>query len=120
MTVEDIARICHEANRVYCESIGDTSQPHWEDAPDWQKQSAVAGVNAYLEASSSNSRTTEELCEQSHIGWLEMKLRDGWTYGPVKDADRKVHPCMLPYKSLPREQKKKDHIFTAICRALFI
>lgn len=29
MTVEDIARVCHEVNRAYCRSIGDDSQVSW-------------------------------------------------------------------------------------------
>lgn len=32
MTIEQIARVCHEVNRAYCESMGDTSQVPWEDA----------------------------------------------------------------------------------------
>ena len=41
---EYIAKVCHEVNRAYCMSQGDGSQPRWEDAPDWQKQSAISGV----------------------------------------------------------------------------
>src|SRR5437879_1359495 len=42
--VEQVAKICHEANRAYCETIGDNSQPTWEKAPQWQKDSAINGV----------------------------------------------------------------------------
>jgi hypothetical protein len=115
MKPEDIARVCHEANKVYCESIGDMSQPHWEDAPAWQKESAIAGVKAFVDSPNKNN---DKIYEESHNGWLEMKLRDGWTYGEIKDPSKKVHPDMLPYKSLPPEQKFKDRIFTSICRAL--
>lgn len=34
--VEQIARMAHEANRAYCQALGDDSQPAWEDAPEWQ------------------------------------------------------------------------------------
>ena len=34
-----IARICHEANREYCESIGDLSQQPWGCSEEWQRQS---------------------------------------------------------------------------------
>lgn len=49
MNTEQIARIAHETNRAYCESIGDNSQPPWQDAPDWQKLSAINGVKFHLE-----------------------------------------------------------------------
>ena len=43
-----IASICHEANRAYCLSIGDESQPEWATAPDWQRVSAINGVRFHL------------------------------------------------------------------------
>lgn len=46
--VEMIAKICHEANRAYCQALGDNSQVPWGEAPDWQKQSAVKGVEFHL------------------------------------------------------------------------
>ena len=49
LEIEDIAAIAHNANRVYCQRIGDFSQPIWEEAPQWQKDSAIAGVKTCLE-----------------------------------------------------------------------
>ena len=34
LTIDDIAEACHEANRTYCQTIGDDSQPAWAAAPD--------------------------------------------------------------------------------------
>ena len=47
MKAEDIAKVAHEVNRAYCEALGDTSQLSWEDAPEWQKASARAGVDLH-------------------------------------------------------------------------
>jgi len=49
---------------------------------------------------------------------LKVKEADGWKYGPVKDAEKKEHPCFRPYNLLPRDQKAKDYIFRAIVHAL--
>jgi hypothetical protein len=107
MKIEDIARICHEANRAYCIGIGDTSQLHWDDAPQWQRDSAVKGVEFRLaNPFASNSAT--------HDSWLAAKEADGWTYGPIKDAEKKQHPCFVPYDELPKEQQGKDHLFANI------
>lgn len=106
-----IARVCHEANRAYCASLGDFSQVAWEKAPDWQIKSAVAGVNAVL-------RDPTTTPEQSHEGWLAQKRADGWRYGPYKDPGAKVHPCFVPYDQLPDDQKRKDALFGAVVRAL--
>lgn len=104
-----VASIAHEANRGYCESIGDHSQPSWEDAPDWQRASAIAGVHAHIDGHLTP--------EQSHERWMEHKRRDGWTYGPTKDLEAKTHPCMVPYSELPLEQRSKDYIFQAVVAA---
>lgn len=109
--IEKIAMICHEANRAYCISIGDHSQPRWEDAPEWQKQSAIDGVK-YRTA---NPGVT---AAEMHQNWLNHKVADGWRLGPVKDAEKKEHPCMVPYSQLPWEQRAKDHLFSAIFDSL--
>ena len=111
MNVGGIARVCHEANRAYCVGLGDESQVPWNEAPEWQRASAVAGVQAILD----DPKTTPE---QSHEGWLDQKRRDGWKYGPIKDADKKEHPCFVPYGELPESQQVKDAIFGAVVRAI--
>jgi len=107
MTNEAIARITHETNRAYCQTLGDNSQVAWDDAPEWQRASAIAGVCAVVDGTATTP-------EQQHESWLEMKRNDGWTYGPVKDADAKTHPCFVPYSALPPEQQRKDALFRAV------
>ena len=105
------ARTAHEANRVLCLSLGDTSQPTWPDAPDWQKSSAIKGV----EMIAANPATTPE---QSHEGWLAEKAATGWKYGPVKNPETKEHPCFVPYGELPEAQRLKDDMFGAVVRSV--
>lgn len=111
MTPEAIARVCHEVNRAYCASLGDTSQASWEDAPEWQRKSAITGVEFTL--ANPNAKPSN-----SHESWLAEKERDGWKLGPVKDPIAKEHPCFVPYEQLPAEQKAKDYLFQAVVRAL--
>lgn len=105
-TIHLAARMAHEMNRAYCMAIGDDSQPLWEEAPAWQRESAIAGVLAKL----ADPTMTPE---GSHEGWLKHKQEDGWVWGPVKDPAKKEHPCMVPYDQLPQEQKVKDYLFCA-------
>lgn len=111
MNVETIARVCHEMNKAYCASIGDLSQPEWNDAPDWQKNSAIAGVRFHIE----NPLAPPSA---SHESWLKVKTEDGWKYGSVKNADLKEHPCFVPYDLLPVEQKAKDFLFKQTVESL--
>jgi hypothetical protein len=107
MTLEDIAELCHEANRIYCRSIGDNSQVPWSEAPEWQRDSAIKGVVFDHD----NPGTTPEMLHES---WGAQKIADGWVYGPVKDAEKKTHPCLVPYDQLPPEQQAKDALFKTI------
>jgi len=111
MNVEEIAKVCHEANKVYCESIGDMSQVSWEDAPEWQKESACNGVIYHIE--NPNSKP-----EDSHNSWMKEKIDNGWVYGEVKDPDKKTHHCIVPFNELPKEQQFKDILFTTIVKSI--
>lgn len=106
----EIARVAHEINRAYCAALGDASQPAWEDAPEWQKASALVGVDMHL----ANPDATPE---KSHESWLEQKLAEGWKFGPVKDVEKKEHPCCVPYAELPPDQKAKDYLFRGVVHA---
>jgi hypothetical protein len=111
MTIEDIARICHEANESLCVTQQDFSQPSWDEAPDWQKSSAINGVKFHLD----NPNATPE---NSHESWLAQKQAEGWKYGPVKNPETKEHPCFVPYAELPANQQAKDYLFRGIVHAL--
>lgn len=111
MDTVNIARVAHQINKSYCEALGDNSQVEWSEAPGWQKTSAINGVEFHL--SNPNAGPSH-----SHDEWLKEKEATGWKYGEVKDADKKEHPCFVPYDELPAEQKAKDYIFRAIVHEL--
>jgi len=108
--VEQIARVCHETNRAYCETIGDSSQKSWDEAGAWQRLSAIQGVEFALANPGAPASS-------QHDAWLADKLADGWDFGPVKDPAKKEHPCMVPYDELPHEQRMKDYLFNSIVAA---
>lgn len=111
MTSNDIAKVAHEVNRAYCTAIGDNTQKPYEDAPDWQKESAIKGVDFKL----ANPDATPEMM---HKSWLAEKAAAGWTHGPIKDADRKQHPCFMEYEHLPVAQRVKDYLFASVVTSL--
>ena len=111
MTIEQIAEICHEANRALCVATGDNSQPSWSDAPDWQRESALNGVKFHL-------ANPDVSASHSHEEWLREKLTTGWKYGAVKNPDTKEHPCIVPFEELPEDQQAKDCLFQFIVRGL--
>ncbi|MGI5158428.1 RyR domain-containing protein [Microbispora sp. CA-102843] len=81
--------------------------PHWDEAPEWQRDTMTNGVLRAL-----SGATPAEL----HESWRAEKLSAGWVYGPVKDPA--AHPCLVLYEDLPEQQRVKDYLFHAIVRAL--
>jgi hypothetical protein len=111
MNIVEIAEVCHEANKALCEKLEDFSQVGWWNAPLWQRDSAIKGVRFNLD-------NPDAPASASHDSWLAQKHEEGWTYGVVKDPEKKEHPCFVPYEALPAEQQAKDHLFKAIVGAL--
>jgi hypothetical protein len=110
--VHQIAKVAHEVNRVWCEFNGDTSQPTWADAPEWQRSSAMSGVRFHLENPDAGDAA-------SHDSWMAEKVAAGWVYGDVKDpgASPPTHPCIVPFEELPPAQQFKDRLFRTIVHA---
>lgn len=109
--VEACARACHEVNRAWCILHGDNSQWPWSEAPQWQREGALQGVEKAM-----NGATPEQL----HESWCAQKIADGWQYGPTKDAVIKTHPCLVDYAILPHEQRAKDFLFAATVKMFIV
>ena len=51
---------------------------------------------------------TEKIAENVHDVWAQGRIKDGWTYGPVRDDDKKQTPCLVPYSDLSEAEKEYD------------
>lgn len=54
----------------------------------------------------------EAFCEQFagnvHDVWTAGRIKVGWTYGAVRDDEKKQTPCLVPYSELPESEKSYD------------
>ena len=51
---------------------------------------------------------SEELAKNTHEVWAAGRIRDGWTYGPTRNDEKREHPCLVPYDALSEEEKEYD------------
>jgi hypothetical protein len=109
-TDEQIAHVVHEANRALQVIQGDPapSLPWLCETPEI-RANAIAGVRAARDGVSPRVL---------HETWCRDKTEHGWTYGPVKDAVARTHPCLVPYDQLPDGQREKNRVFIAVVEAM--
>lgn len=87
------------------------SQKPWDEAEEWQRDSAIKGVQFAID--NPNAPPSAQ-----HEAWMKDKFAAGWKYGLVKNAVTLEHPCLVSYDQLPPEQRVKDHTFRAVVAAL--
>ncbi len=109
--IEKIARTVHEALRAWAAANGQVPYPAWRRAPKWMKDSSIESVRYVLE-------NPKAQASAQHDQWMAQKIRDGWRFGEVKDADKKTHPLLIPYEQLPEIERKKDALLNATVLAL--
>ncbi len=61
-----------------------------------------------IELSDEILELSEKLAENVHEVWAAGRIADGWSYGEVRDDERKLHPCIVPYNELSEIEKEYD------------
>lgn len=52
----------------------------------------------------------EQIAKNVHEVWAQERIKEGWTYGPVRDDVKKTTPCLVPYEELPESEKEYDRL----------
>ncbi len=130
--LEELARVIHEDYRAAetrkgtADGDGNPATQPWETLPETWRDSNRAqaadlpnklGALGYELAPSfglppsalviSDAQATE-LAGTEHDRWTQERRRDGWSHGPARDNERKLHPSMVPWEALSEEEKEKD------------
>lgn len=50
----------------------------------------------------------EKLAKNTHDTWAAQRFADGWRYGPERNDQEKLHPCLVPYEELSETEKEYD------------
>jgi len=146
MTDDQVERIAQAIHDKYLETVkslpADTTgspvaDKSWEGLSDSEKEAnraqardigvmldalgfvLVPADDTAAEALRLTANIVETLAEYEHQRWMMHQINTGWTYGPDRDDDLRVHPLIIPYKDLTEAQKELDrdpvrHITTLI------
>ena len=120
-TVERLSRAVFENYREHLRRDGkEVKYERYDDQPEDYKESCLAQARSYrdkvqllgyelvcVEECDETCRVrafsddeVEFLAREEHDRWVEERMRAGWTYGPVKDEERKVSPYLVPWSEL--------------------
>ena len=106
----DIARIAYEASRQFLLIFG-TVVADWDtlgqDTPDAQQ--------LWLQQTSEALGQPTASAAEVHEAWVDLRLKDGWTWGDHLDLKRWRHPLLMPFRKLTeREQTRQTLVLNAI------
>ena len=71
-------------------------------------KATVAPLVGEVEAFGFTDAELELLARAEHKRWVAERASQGFTFGPVRDDAKKVHPSMLPYDELSASEQQKD------------
>lgn len=108
-TVEEIAKVCHAANTEYQKVLGEEPSPSWDELDLDMQRSVMHGVKVVQEGNDP---------QELHRQWMLVREAQGWTEGPIKDTESKIHPNLVDWFELPVTQQFKDLLFHSVVRAL--
>jgi len=111
-TDEQIAEICHAANRIIQKHLHDECPSlEWESEEEFIREASVGEVQMILAGRSP---------EETHNEWCDRLFSQGYICGLVKSREMRTHPCLVPFRDLPVEHKRKVRMIHAIVLALTI
>jgi hypothetical protein len=55
----------------------------------------------------------EALARNAHEIWARQRMKDGWSWGPARDDERKLHPSLVRYEDLPESEKNYDRVMVS-------
>lgn len=61
-----------------------------------------------VELDDSLIKLREAIAENAHDVWAAERIKEGWTYGDIRDESKMQTPCLVPYSSLPDAEKEYD------------
>jgi hypothetical protein len=127
---ERIAQAMHgeyvRAQTVLAQPADDISMQPWQMLPESLRESnrdqaadigrklKEVGLDLVLTSSWGPAQftfTPEEmdlLSREEHDRWMRKLLADGWTMGPEKNVESRIHPLLVPWEELSQAEKDKD------------
>jgi hypothetical protein len=108
--IERRAKFVYDAARLAAEAARAPIVPAlWDEREEAFKTQFLEVIER--QCSENRSKSPEEL----HGGWMQAYIEMGWVHGEVYDREKKIHPDLVPFDQLQKQEQDKDAVFIALC-----
>ncbi len=105
--VEAAAASAYEVIRICERTLSGKRMLGWEALSARRKSNFRSWVRLALYGASA---------EEAHGQWMSRKVEQGWTFGLVKDREKKTHPLLATFDTLPEKHKCRKKLFMLVAR----
>lgn len=104
---EKLTECAKKINLHYCKKYGGST---WEELSVFLRQSniSVAEFFPVLRKMYDQGASLDELTRLEHIRWCRFHFLNNWKYSSKRDNYLRLHPCLLPFEKLTKEEQQKD------------
>lgn len=100
-----------QLNGRYCDAESQEEMENlWQKLSQFHQDSNLYSILFWLQRV--QGKNTEENLDKwailEHIRWNRFHFMYNWTYGEVKDAKIRTHPCLVDFEELSFEEQEKD------------
>ena len=68
----------------------------------------IINIETLIRDRRDKTATPEQIARNVHEVWAFNRLKEGWTYGEVRNDKKRQTPCLVSYEQLPEEEKAYD------------
>ena len=104
---ERLTENAKKVNAHYREKYGGSE---WEDLSVFLRQSNISAAEFFpvLKKLYNQGVSFDELTRLEHIRWCRFHFLNNWRYSTKRDDKMRLHPCLLPFDNLTKEEQLKD------------
>lgn len=106
-----IAAVAYEATCAWGRMNEGETAVLWDDVPTASKKLVIDLIQLIVDDPRSGP-------EDFHQKWLDIRVPQGWCWGPEECEEELTHPHMMPYEFLPASYRMAQDILYGVVRSM--
>ena len=112
---EKLDAFLRESNRAAADHVATKIRLLLQEDADVDADACQRAAARYKETFAQQKEVYRQM---EHERWLRFYSLHNWRYGEVRNDEKRVHPCVVPYAQLSEEERAKDDYAWLLIEAL--